>query len=181
MKKEIEKWLKSGKQSKITPEIKKIVSNFNGNDFDKIIKILEWIENNIHSEEDRQKVHDIFATRTAEQLILDKNDTGCHDTALILVTLLRTAGIPAKYVLGIDRLVPHRGGHCVAEAYVKNRWMLIDPSYFQLNLIPSRSSFYKNNYVLGKGLDSWDLGVKTMKDWKTLSSKLIKHTEKFKV
>ena len=167
-------WLKEGKQSKITPKIKNICSKFKGDDLEKIFQILSWIDKNMHEEKDRKKVLKIFASRTADQLIKEKNDTGCHDTTLLLVTFLRAIHIPTKYLLGIDKMSPTRGGHTVAEAFVGGKWILIDSSYFQLNLIPSRSAFYKDNYIVNEGLDSWDCGVKTVKDWHKVSSSLVK-------
>src|SRR3989338_11639295 len=134
---DVSTWLEEGKQSKITPKIREICSKFKGDELEKIFQILTWIDKNMHEEKDRKKVLKLFATRTADQLIKDKNDTGCHDSALLLVTLLRAVKIPAKYLVGIDKIRQTRGGHCVVEAYVGNRWILIDPTYFQLNLIPS--------------------------------------------
>lgn len=167
-------WLKEGGQSKITSRIKKIVRKFKGSELEKIFQILNWIDINISSEEDRKKVLKIFATRSADEIINHKKDTGCHDTTLLLVTFLRAKRIPARYLLGIDKKQPTRGGHCVAEAYVNKRWILIDPSPFQLNLIPSRSPFYSENYIIKKGLDSWDCGVKSVDDWNKAAIKLIK-------
>ncbi len=174
MEKNISYWLKEGEQSKITPKIKNIVSKFKGDYLEKIFQILSWIDKNISSEEDKKKVDKIFASRTADELIKEKNDTGCHDTTLISVTFLRALGFPAKYVLGINKEQPNKGGHCVAEVYVNEKWTLIDPTFFQLNLIPKRSNFYKENHIIKKGLDSWDCGVRTEEDWNNASKKLIK-------
>ena len=174
MKKDTYYWLKEGKQSEITPKIKKIVKEFKGDTLEKIFQVLQWINKNISSEEDREKVIKIFACKNSDQLINEKKDTGCHDTTLLLVTFLRALKIPTKYVLGIDKKQPRKGGHCVAEAYIGKRWTLIDPTFFKLNFIPSRSSFYKNNHIIKKGLDSWDCGVKTIDDWDKISKKLVK-------
>ena len=168
------KWLMSGKQSKITPRIRKISLKFRGNDLEKIYQVLTWIEKNISSQENHEEVLKIFASKTADEVIIGKKDTGCHDTALLSVTFLRAIGIPAKYLLGIDKEEPSKGGHCVVEAYVNRNWLLIDPSRFEINLIPNRSSFYRDNYLIKKGFDSWDCGVKTVKDWHNISNNLIK-------
>ena len=167
-------WLEEGDQSKITPRIKKVVKKFKGDKLKKIFQMLNWIDKNITSEEDRKKILKIFASRSADQLIQEKNDTGCHDTTLLLVTFLRALGIPTKYVIGIDKNQPGKGGHCVAETYIGERWILIDPTPFQINLIPERSTFYKENHIIKKGLDSWDCGIKTISDWNKISKKLIK-------
>ena len=175
---DVSTWLEEGKQSKITPKIREICSKFKGDELEKIFQILTWIDKNMHEEKDRKKVLKLFATRTADQLIKDKNDTGCHDSALLLVTLLRAVKIPAKYLVGIDKIRPTRGGHCVVEAYVGNRWILIDPTYFQLNLIPSRSHFYNQNWIIKEGKDSWDCGIKTHSDWKKASDNLVNRINK---
>ncbi len=174
MEENVSYWLKEGKQSRITPKIKKIASKFKGDNLKKIFQILKWIDVNISSEEDRKKVLKVFATRTADEIISHKKDTGCHDTTLLLVTFLRALDIPTKYVFGIDKNRPRKGGHCVAETYIGKKWILIDPTRFQINLIPKRSSFYRENYIVKRGLDSWDCGVKTIKDWDKESKKLIK-------
>ncbi len=175
MDKNISYWLKEGSQSKITPRVKKIVKKFKGDKLEKISQILYWIKNNISEEKDRKKILRIFASRTTDQLIMDKNDTGCHDTTLILVTFLRTLSIPTKYVVGISKNQPRKRGHCIAEAYIQRKWILIDPTPFQLNLIPERSSFYKDYHIVKKGLDSWDCNINTIGDWKKASKKLIKN------
>lgn len=178
VRKKINVWLNEGNQSKITPKIKEICSKFKGDDLEKIFKILNWIDKNLFEEKSHKKVLKIFASRTADQLIKQKNETGCHDTTLVLVTFLRAIGIPSKYLVGIDKISPTRGGHCVVEAYFGERWILIDPCHFKLNLIPSRSSFYKHNYLVKEGLDSWDCGIKTLRDWENTSNNLVEKIDK---
>jgi len=174
----IKVWLKEGRQSKITSRIKKISSRFKGEDVEKIFKICKWIEKNTFEEKDRNKILKIFARRSADQIIKERNETGCHDTTVLLVTLLRASGIPAKYVLGIDRKNPRKGGHCVAEAYIEKNWACIDPTFSQISLIPNRSSFYRENYIIKKGKDSWDCGVKTVNDWEIISKSLVRKIKK---
>ncbi len=171
-------WLKEGEQSKITPKIKEISSQFKGQDLEKVFQICNWIEKNTFEEKDRKKVLRIFATRSVDRIIKEKNETGCHDTTVLLVTFLRAAGIPSKYVLGINKKSPRKGGHCVAEAYIGKKWVCIDPTFFQINLIPYRSPFYRENYIIKKGKDSWGCGVKTVDDWENISKKLVKKIRK---
>jgi len=135
--KNIDYWLKEGKQSKITPKIKEICSKFEGDDYGKLFSSLDWIEKNIHHEKDYDKVIKTFASRNVGQVIKNKNHTGCHDTALILATFLRAVKIPSKYLVGINKISPKNQGHCVVEAYLRKRWILIDPSSFQLKLTHS--------------------------------------------
>jgi len=176
--KDISYWLKEGKQSKITPKIKEICAKFKGDDYDKLFSSLYWIEKNIHHEKDYENVIKTFASRSADQVIKNKNHTGCHDTALVLATFLRAVKIPSKYLIGINKTSPKNQGHCVVEAYLGKKWILIDPSSFQLNLIPSRSSFYTHHYVVKEGLDSWDCGIKTFNDWKKVSKSIVDKVNK---
>ena len=113
----INPWLKEGEQSKITPSIKEICSQFKGDNLERIFQILEWINKNLSHEKDYDNVTKIFASRNVEQLIKNRNHTGCHDTALVLVTFLRAVGIPSKYLVGIDKMNTENSGHCIVEAY----------------------------------------------------------------
>jgi len=178
MEKEVSYWLKEGKQSKITSAVKKIVKNFNGENMEKIYQILEWIEKNIPHHKDQKKVTEIFANRSVDKIIKDKFNIGCHDTAVLTATFLRALGIPAKFIEGINKLNKDNAGHCIVEAYINSKWILIDPSYFIISLKPKRNLFYKENYITGEGLDSWDNGIKTFADWKRKSQKTINYIKK---
>jgi hypothetical protein len=178
MNKKLEYWLKEGKQSKITPLIKKIVKEFDGkNEYEKIYQILNWIEKNTFHKYNHKKFENDFANRTAEKIIKDKFTLGCHDNALLTATFLRAINIPAKFIEGIDKLDPHNKGHCVVEAHIKRKWILIDPCRYILSLKPSRNQFYKENYIIGKGLDPEDIGIKKFDSWKKKSKSIIKYIE----
>ncbi len=178
MKEDIKKWLKSGNQSKITKTIKNISNKFSGNDLEKIQSILSWMERNLKRCKDQNKVLKIFATRNVSKVLKDGFSTGCHDDALVFVTLCRAVGIPAKYVAGIDKLNPENKGHCVVEVYINKNWILVDQSRSIIALCPRRSNFYKENFIVGKGYDSWDIGIKSFKTWKEKSNKIIKKINK---
>jgi hypothetical protein len=162
--KENKHWLKEGKQSKQTKSIKDICKKFSGEDIDKIIQILIWIDKNLRYCKNKKNVERIFATRTAEEIIKNKEHTGCHDTALIFVTMTRSCGIPCKYIAGLGKETG-TGGHCVSKVFVNDKWLLIDPSHYKIEIFPENSDFYKKFYIMGEGLDSWDIKIKTLKDW----------------
>jgi len=166
------KWLQEGKQSKITKEIKAIAKKFTGNEFEKVRSIFLWINKNIKNAPKNQNTIKIFAKRSASKIIKDGWHTGCHDIAVIFVTLARASNIPTKYIEGIDKINPHNRGHCVAEVYISKSWMLADATKNSLYFLPTRSSFYQQNYILGIGLDSWDVGIKSFKDWKEHSQRV---------
>ncbi|MDD2673021.1 MAG: transglutaminase-like domain-containing protein [Syntrophales bacterium] len=174
MEKDIKYWLKEGKQSKITKNVEKLASKFSGNDFEKIQKILNWMGKNLKSCKDYKKVLKIFATRNVDKILKDGFITGCHDNALIFATLCRAVGIPAKYITGIDKLDPKNRGHCAVEVYINNTWIIVDQSRKIITLDIKRSDFYKQNYIIAKSLDSWEAGIKTFKNWKDKSEKIVK-------
>lgn len=174
MKEDPKIWLKEGKQSKTTKSIRALAKLFSGDDFEKIKAILKWMDKNIKSCRENKKILKIFAKRTISKILKDKFSTGCHDDALIFVVFSRILGIPAKYVAGIDKLDPKNKGHCVAEIYIGKDWVLVDPSEKTIDLDLKRSNFYKENFLIGKGLDSWDIGIKSFRSWKDKSNKIIK-------
>ena len=174
MEENIKIWLKEGKQSKITKLIKKLVSKFSGNDFEKIGSILNWMDKSLKRCEDYKKVIKIFARRNVNKVLEDGFTTGCHDNALVFATLCRAVGIPAKYIMGIDKLSPKNKGHCVVEVYINKGWIIVDQNRKAISLDIKRSDFYRKNYIVGKGFDSWDIGIKSFKNWKEKSNEVIK-------
>ncbi|MFA5360435.1 MAG: transglutaminase-like domain-containing protein [Candidatus Paceibacterota bacterium] len=181
MKKDIKIWLKEGEQSKITKSIKKLAFRFSGNDFEKIESIIQWMDKNLKQCKDYKKALRIFATRNAAKILKDGFTTGCHDNTLVFATLCRAVGIPAKYIIGIDKLSPKNRGHCVVEVYVNKHWVIVDQNRRTISLDVKTSDFYKNNFVIGEGFDSWDVGVKSFKSWKKKSNKVIRIISKIMV
>ncbi len=173
MSENIRKWLKSGEQSKITKDATDIVSEFTGSDFEKIISILNWMNKNLKRCTDQDKVLKIFATRDISEVLKDMLSTGCHDDALIFTTFCRAVEIPAKYVVGINKLNPKNSGHCVVELYLHDRCILVDQSRGSVFIDPKRSDFYRMNFIVGKGLDSWDVGISSFKTWEEKSNKIM--------
>lgn len=177
--KNISDWIKEGKQSKKTKLIKNICKEFKGCDLEKIIQILIWINKNTRHCKNPKEVEEIFATRTADYIIKNKTHTGCHDVALIFVTLARACKIPCKYIAGLGKETG-KGGHCVSEVFVNKRWLLIDPSNYRIDIFLENSEFYRKFYIMGIGLDSWDIGIKTLKDWYKRTEEINKQIKNLK-
>jgi len=172
-------WLKEGKQSKKTKLIENICWEFHGSDLEKITQILIWINKNMRHCRSQKKVEKVFATKTADEIIKSKKHTGCHDTNLIFVTLARSCGIPCKYIAGL-RKENGNWGHCVSEIFVNKRWLLVDSSDYKIDIFPEFSEFYKKFYVMGIGLDSWDIKIKTLKDWYKRTEQINKQIKEIK-
>ncbi len=159
----INKWLREGKQTKITPLIKKITSQIPGENFNFIINLISWINNNLNKKPHNKKN---FRKRTANQILNDKYTTGCTDVGLIFVVICRCKKIPTKYIETVRKewLLKNQGeegGHIFAEIYINKKWYLIDPT----KGIIFTKIFYKPYLLYKYGLDSWDLGIKSYKDW----------------
>ncbi|MCR4327536.1 MAG: transglutaminase-like domain-containing protein [Nanoarchaeota archaeon] len=179
MESKIDYWLKEGKQSKITPSIRKIVESFKGSDLEKVFQILKWINKNLRHCKNQKMVEKIFATRTADELIKSKKHTGCHDVNLVFVVLARASGIPTKYLAGLGKETM-KGGHCVSEIFINGRWSLVDSSVYKIEIFPEFSEFFNKFYVMGIGIDSWDINIRTLKDWYKRAKEISEQIRKIK-
>ena len=116
---EIDKYLSSGSQTQITPEIEKITSEISGTVLEKTQKILEIGPTLVEMKDFDEEV---FRKRTGSEIISDKYITGCTDAALAFIVLARASGIPTKYIETIDVEWLKNGGssirgHVYAQVY----------------------------------------------------------------
>ncbi len=81
---------------------------------------------------------DLFQTRASQTL--ERGYGVCWNKALLLVALLRSNGIPARFgsipvnksfvapaVGKVHLLINNPYNHCVASVYIDNRWIVLDP------------------------------------------------------
>ena len=163
---EVEKYLSSGSQTQITPEIEKITSEISGTVLEKTQKILEIGPTLVEMKDFDEEV---FRKRTGGQIIQDKYITGCTDAALAFIVLARASGVPTKYIETIDvewlkKGGTSIGGHIYAQVYdeLQDKWIWVDPMRRSVGNPPGAE-----RVVFGEGLDSWDLGIK---DYSSLKS-----------
>lgn len=156
-----EQFLKSGEQTKITPQIQKVADELKGsNELETIFNILKWIDKNIEYKRNAE----VFRTRTSDQILTDKYATGCTDFALLYIALSRSLKFPTKYVellsmkwvASDDEMIE---GHVIAEVKVGDDWIFVDPTRGSVSIKPTSGMM-----IYDKGLDSWDLGLKSSKD-----------------
>lgn len=104
---------------------------------------------------------------------------GCGAYALVEVTLVRALGLPARLVVTADADWIQRyrvdglsliSGHTYIEVWVEGRWLLLDPTYFELygNYRPDRLFYPRHQVFVARGLDFHDLGLRSMPDLQTL-------------
>jgi len=174
----MEKYLKNTKQIEITSYIKDVVRNFKQKDWTLVFEILSWIFNNFENiENDVEEKSKLFRKRTADEIIKSGKATGCTDYAIAFIALARAKNIPTKYIeairkrwldIGDDN---HIEGHVFAECYVDNKWYIIDSQEGTVRTDYRRYVIYK------KGLDSWDIGIKSFDD---LKKKFLDFKKKYK-
>lgn len=164
---ESSEYLKSGKQTQITPEMVEMANNITGNAVEKCKAFAlksSGMTNKGFSPE-------IFRKRTAEQIIRDDFVTGCTDCALVFVTLARACGLPAKYVETVDENwlkgnEENVTGHQFAQVYDEGRgkWFWVDPAWGKVDILNPTS---EGKVVYKEGLDSWDIGFRDGKSMET--------------
>ena len=156
---EVDKYLLSGSQTQITPEIEKIASEIKGTVLEKTQKILDIGPTLVEMRDFDERV---FRKRTGAQIIQDKYITGCTDAALVFIVLARASGVPTKYIETINVEWLEKGGgpiegHVYAQVYDESdeKWIWVDPMGQKVvDSLPEGSIIYK------EGLDSWDIGIK---------------------
>lgn len=166
-------WLNEGSQSRITPAIAQAVSQINGlNRRERLYKVVDYVWkyfsfNNWYSDK-------AFAL-TADELFRNGKLGGCSDFALVSLALFRSAGIPARLIItaNIDWMLAFQKndllittGHVFVEAYLEEKWYLVDPTNRTLfeGYDEAQRSYPNREYVCLRGIDYWDMGVTGVSD-----------------
>jgi hypothetical protein len=96
------------------------ITNGSHNNYEKADKIRKWVQNNI-------KYHNHYNTLHALDKLLDSKRGNCCENARLLAGLLRSVGIPAKFVHGKD--CGYYEGHVWVTAYIKDKYQEIDGTH----------------------------------------------------
>jgi hypothetical protein len=171
-----EKYLESGEQTVITPEVINIAARFEGTMDEKVHQIIQFLRTLRY---DNRNKDEVFRKRTASQIITDGYVTGCTDDTLVFVVLSRASGIPTKYIETLDLEWLKAGGrpingHVYAGVQDNEGWRVIDPSARNENA----SIEQDGRVVMAVGLDSWDIGAK---DFESLSKMQDSFRESYQV
>lgn len=156
---EISEFLKSGKQTQITPEMVNTAKSISGNAFEKSQKIIEMISQ-LRTETSNSQ---IFRKRTAEQIIKDRFVIGCTDCVVVFVAAARACGLPTKYIETVDKSWLEKGGnditgHQFAKVYdtEDKKWFWVDPTWKEVDVSSPEN---EGKIIYKEGLDSWDIGI----------------------
>lgn len=127
---------------------------------------------------------------TSADLLASRQLGGCHDWGLVYISLARELGYPAVMMdsLGLPwadgfqsgRQGPYQG-HVFVEVYIDSRWVLVDSAnnwYVQDGYDPANPVIPLGDpagpggpygyYVMRKGLDTWDYGIRDVSALNTL-------------
>ena len=161
-------WLECGKQSEITPAISAIASQIRGqNRRESLYKAIDYIHENFIYD---NWYSDKAFTRTADELFKSKVLGGCSNYALVAVTLFRALEIPASMVLtaNVDWMLAYREnnlliptGHVFIEAYLEDRWCLVDPTYRIVftDYDPASPDYPRREHFCLRAKDYWESGI----------------------
>lgn len=165
---EVAVWLIEGPQTKLTPEIISVADQIRGiNRRERMYKAVDYVWANFTYD---NWLNDKAFARSAGELFETRMLGGCSDFALAQVTLFRAVGVPARMILTAntewmadfkenDLLITT--GHVFIEAYLEDRWHLIDSTYRLMfeNYNPRLRSFPRNEYLFKRAKDYWSLGI----------------------
>lgn len=114
---------KGSKEDKLIKKTAEKIVDKGDSDYEKVRKVHDWVANNIWYD------LDYFRGKTKETdfdpvKILESKKTVCSGYAGLTMELLRSLGIPTKYVSGYAG-----GAHAWNEAYADGRWVLLDTTF----------------------------------------------------
>lgn len=124
---------------------------------------------------------------TAEEIFDRRTFSGCSDIGLAISPILRYKGVPTIYVESasiewIKDLQDNNDnkefmrGHIFLEIYLDNKWYLYDPTFHLVydNYDYNNLCLPRDYYVFAKGMNSFDLGVHSVKEEKELATNILK-------
>lgn len=103
------------------PEIKKVAAEVAGpikDPYEKALQLRNWVTTSMTFD-----LGIVFAP--ASEVIKNKRGT-CAGYASLLASLLRAAGIPSRYLMGLVYVNGVWGGHAWTEAWLSDRWVPLD-------------------------------------------------------
>jgi len=178
------RFLKFEKLTQPNEEIKELAERFrNSEEMQTIIEILSFLEKNIkHVDLERENLEEwkrAFRKRTAEEILQSKTSFGCGDTTTLFLSLIRAAGIPAKFIDG--KRVPKTGAHSWARVFIEKKWIDIDPTQGVkgLKFDPEKSK-HGPYVVISESLGQSDSVITSYENWREIEERWDYEKNKFK-
>lgn len=129
------------------PEIKRVAEKVAGRDkdaFEKALKLRDWVSRNLTFDAG-------FVFAPASEVMKTKKAT-CAGYAALLAALLRAAGIPSRYLMGMVYANGIWGGHAWVEAWLEGRWIPLDAALPSPGAAdPARIAIVRSSLAEGPG------------------------------
>ena len=175
-------FLGHGEQSQITDTTYYLVASLNDKkDFTTLSDIYKRLSSFDKYDESVKKM-ELYDTYTTEDYIKDRKLYGCTTYSLVFANMARAKGIPTVIVEGLKvdfikkvqagKYDNHISGHFFTEVYIDNQWYLIDNTRgrLYLNYNTKNKILPNDNFLLGKGIDRWEFGMR-MKEYSNKKSR----------
>ena len=144
--------IEATKDKKTIKELALKISKGKANDYDKILAIHDWVANNIYYDWDAFTTGKFDPTDAIGTLNAKKSV--CQGYAELTTALIRSLNIPCKTVIGYalgsgvedknwNEIKVGETNHAWNEAYVNNRWIIIDTTW------DSSNRYIKGEYLKG--------------------------------
>jgi hypothetical protein len=153
-----------------------------------ISEICYWIKDNLSIAQDPAG-QTLFA-RHINEILESRKVAGCHDIGVVFAALARARGLTVNYMqtFNIEDIQNYQrnpqsigaaSGHVFCDVWLDDHWVLVDPGapcYYEgydLNnkYFPGVKVIYK------KGLDSWDIGIKSFSDMTKATREVVERGE----
>lgn len=189
-------YLQDGEQTKRTAAVSEFASRHPGNDLTTVESIVKDIASFRVIQHDTDGIRNEYSRRTADEIIssrevatgaLDANEKeralGCIDYNVALCAVLRAKGIPAKFTRRQDHSETHflLNGTWYRADIVHQREVDrqggMDPDSQLKPVMPLPDALRRLNEMMrssgqyAEGLDAWDIGIRTWKDFGKYSAK----------
>lgn len=149
-----EKYLKATHSLQVnSPQIQAVLSSLNLDglsDREKVERLNQWVFNHL------EKISNVNASTAIS--VLNNQAGDCTEHSVLLTTLLRAAGLPARELSGLvytnDELQVF-GYHAWVEVYVDGGWLAVDPTFGQVpadagHILQSREDSLAELQIMGK-------------------------------
>ncbi|MBZ1345439.1 MAG: transglutaminase-like domain-containing protein, partial [Candidatus Nealsonbacteria bacterium] len=150
-------------------EIKKIADGLRGKTEQQTLEnVLFFLEENLkHIDLERENPKEwkkLFNKRAVEEILENKISYGCNDTATAFTTLMRSCGIPIKYIEG--KRIGKSGTHDWGEVFVDGEWKSVDPTQGREGLKFDPKKVKHGPYIkISESLGPSDSMITSYEDW----------------
>ncbi|MBU1198128.1 hypothetical protein KJ765_06515 [Candidatus Micrarchaeota archaeon] len=145
---EAEYYLQESPYIRLTPEIREMARQLTHDettDWNRLIVLSLWVHNNLAYDTAL-----ISVTNDAEEVFRDRVGT-CDEFSHLLIAMLRSVGIPAKFSAAFVYSGTDWGAHAFVEALIEDEWIPVDPTFNEAMLLDA------THIKFGEGLDQQDI------------------------